>query len=103
MVALALLSVFAVSGSVLTTAAEAQAPQNRDDGFNDWGLFGLLGLAGLAGLRRNRNDNDNRNRAEGARVTGGRVEGTRAEGTRVSRDRTDGDDDVDVRRKPSAQ
>ena len=56
------LSMFAVTGSVATTIAQAQdeQAQDGDEGFDDWGLFGLLGLAGLAGLRRNRNEYDNR-------------------------------------------
>ena len=78
MLMLLALSLFAVTGSVVSTVAEAQDEgQAQEEGFNDWGLFGLLGLAGLAGLRRNRNEHDNRNRRD--------------------------DRDVDARRTPSAR
>ena len=62
MLMLLALSLFAVTGSVVSTVAEAQDGQAQEEGFNDWGLLGLLGLGGLAGLRRNKNENDNRNR-----------------------------------------
>lgn len=45
----------AVSGPVAaqdTPTTSAQATEEADEGFDDWGLFGLLGLAGLAGLRK---------------------------------------------------
>ncbi len=37
-------------------AQTAQAEQEGDGGFDDWGLLGLLGLAGLAGLRKREPD-----------------------------------------------
>ena len=41
-------------GSIAPVEAQevAQAAEEEDEGFDDWGLLGLLGLLGLAGLKR---------------------------------------------------
>lgn len=65
----AILSLLLLVGSVATTSVSAQDPtatsvaetitqpiadqvDDKDNGFDDWGLLGLLGLVGLAGLLR---------------------------------------------------
>lgn len=54
---IAVLLLFGGAGSPVGAQELAQAVEEDDDGFDDWGLLGLLGLLGLAGLAgRNRDD-----------------------------------------------